>query len=37
MKGMIGLALQEWESALACNPNLKEAETYLKLFRKEEK
>ncbi|HET6514982.1 MAG TPA: tetratricopeptide repeat protein [Thermodesulfovibrionales bacterium] len=36
MKGMIGLAFEEWERAAARNPNLKEATTYLKLFRQEE-
>ncbi len=37
MKGMIGLALEEWESALRYNPKLEEAKTYLKLLRKEDK
>lgn len=36
MKGTIGLAIEEWENALARNPDLKEAKTYLKLFKKEE-
>ena len=36
MAGMIGLAIEEWESALNCNPNLDEAKTYLKIVRKEE-
>jgi tetratricopeptide (TPR) repeat protein len=37
MSGLSGLAFEEWEKALEFNPSLKEAETYLKLLRKEEK
>jgi tetratricopeptide (TPR) repeat protein len=37
MAGLTGLAFEEWEKALEFNPNLKEAETYLKLLKKEEK
>lgn len=36
MKGMIGLAVEEWEAALGQNPNLTEARTYLKLIKKNE-
>lgn len=36
MKGMIGLAVEEWEAALNNNPNLTEAKTYLKLIKKDE-
>jgi tetratricopeptide (TPR) repeat protein len=35
MKGLSGLAFEEWESALNHNPNLKQAETYLKLLKKD--
>ena len=35
--GMTGLAFEEWERAVENMPNLKEAENYLKLLRKEEK
>jgi tetratricopeptide (TPR) repeat protein len=37
MQGFAGLALEEWEKALENDPNLKEAENYLKLIKKEEK
>lgn len=37
MQGLIGLAFEEWEKALEHNPSLKEAETYLKLVKKEDK
>jgi hypothetical protein len=33
---MIGLAVEEWENALKYNPKLKEAQTYLKLLKKED-
>jgi tetratricopeptide (TPR) repeat protein len=33
MKGHTGLAFEEWESALGENPELKEARTFLQLFR----
>jgi len=35
MEGLTGLAFEEWEKALQNMPNLKEAENYLKLLRKE--
>ncbi len=37
MKGLAGLAFEEWQEALRSIPNLKEAENYLKLLKKEEK
>jgi hypothetical protein len=37
VKGLIGLAFEEWEKALEHNPGLKEAEAYLRLLKKEEK
>jgi hypothetical protein len=37
MVGLTGLAFEEWGKALEFNPDLKEAETYLKLLKKEEK
>lgn len=37
MEGLTGLAFEEWQKALEINPNLKEAENYLKLLKKEEK
>ncbi len=37
MEGLTGLAFEEWQKALENNPNLKEAENYLKLLKKEEK
>lgn len=37
MEGLTGLAFEEWERAIEFNPNLKEAGTYLKLLKKEEK
>jgi tetratricopeptide (TPR) repeat protein len=37
MKGLTGLAFEEWEKALEQNPNLKEADAYLKLLKKEVK
>jgi hypothetical protein len=36
MEGLTGLAFEEWEKALSQNPNLKEAENYLRLLKKEE-
>lgn len=36
MEGLTGLAYEEWEKALEFNPEFKEAETYLKLLKKEE-
>ena len=35
MKGLTGLAVEEWEKALEQNPSLKEAEAYLGLLKKE--
>jgi tetratricopeptide (TPR) repeat protein len=35
MKGLTGLAFEEWENALRQIPNLKEAKTYLSLLKKE--
>ncbi len=35
MKGLAGLAFEEWENALRQIPNLKEAKTYLSLLKKE--
>ncbi|UCG79169.1 MAG: tetratricopeptide repeat protein [Nitrospirota bacterium] len=35
IKGLTGLAFEEWEKALNQNPNLKQAETYLKLLKKD--
>jgi len=35
MKGLSGLAFEEWQRALENNPNLKQAETYLKLLKKD--
>jgi len=37
MKGLAGLAFEEWEKALKQNPDLKEAKAYLSLLKKEEK
>jgi tetratricopeptide (TPR) repeat protein len=37
MKGLTGLALEEWEGAMKQIPGLKEAEAYLSLLKKEEK
>jgi tetratricopeptide (TPR) repeat protein len=37
MKGLAGLAFEEWEKALKQNPDLKEARAYLSLLKKEEK
>jgi tetratricopeptide (TPR) repeat protein len=37
MEGLTGLAFEEWQKALEFNPDLKEAENYLKLLKKEEK
>lgn len=37
MKGLSGLAFEEWQEALKNIPDLKEAENYLKLLKKEEK
>jgi len=37
MKGLAGLAFEEWENALRQNPDLKEAKTYLSLLKKEAK
>jgi hypothetical protein len=37
MKGLAGLAFEEWEKALEQNPDLKEAKAYLSLLKKEEK
>jgi hypothetical protein len=37
MAGHTGLAFEEWEKALQFNPDLKEAKTYMKLLKKEEK
>ena len=37
MQGLVGLAYEEWQEALTQNPDLKEAEAYLKLLKKEEK
>jgi tetratricopeptide (TPR) repeat protein len=34
MAGLTGLAFEEWEKALQHMPNLKEAENYLRLFKK---
>ena len=34
-KGLSGLAFEEWENAVKHNPNLKQAETYLKLLKKD--
>lgn len=36
MEGLTGLAFEEWQKALQHNPNLKEAENYLKLLKNEE-
>jgi tetratricopeptide (TPR) repeat protein len=36
MQGSSGLAMQEWEEALRENPELKEAQTYLKLLKEKE-
>jgi tetratricopeptide (TPR) repeat protein len=36
MTGLTGLAFEEWQKALEQNPDLKEAENYLKLLKKEE-
>ncbi len=35
MKGLTGLAFEEWETAFEQNPNLKQAETYLKLLKRD--
>lgn len=35
IKGLTGLAFEEWENAIRQNPNLKQAETYLKLLKKD--
>jgi tetratricopeptide (TPR) repeat protein len=37
MRGLSGLAFEEWQEALRNIPDLKEAENYLKLLKKEEK
>ncbi len=37
MEGLTGLAFEEWEKALRNIPNLKEAENYLRLLKKEDK
>lgn len=37
MRGLSGLAFEEWQEALKNIPDLKEAENYLKLLKKEEK
>ncbi|VAX27594.1 hypothetical protein MNBD_NITROSPIRAE03-1696, partial [hydrothermal vent metagenome] len=37
MKGLTGLAIEEWEKAFEQNPKLEEAKKYLHLIRKEEK
>jgi tetratricopeptide (TPR) repeat protein len=37
MKGLPGLAMEEWETVLKQNPNLKEAEAYLGLLKQGEK
>lgn len=37
LEGLTELAFEEWQKALENNPNLKEAENYLKLLQKEEK
>jgi tetratricopeptide (TPR) repeat protein len=37
MEGLTGLAFEEWEKALERMPDLKEAENYLRLLKKEEK
>lgn len=37
MNGLAGLAFEEWEEALRRMPNLKEAENYLRLLKKEDK
>ncbi len=37
MQGLTGLAFEEWEEALKDNPDLKEAENYLRLLKKEDK
>ncbi len=37
MQGLTGLAIEEWESALKHNPDLKEAEAYLGLLKKEDR
>jgi tetratricopeptide (TPR) repeat protein len=37
MKGLSGLAMEEWQNALKQIPNLKEAEAYSGLLNKEEK
>jgi tetratricopeptide (TPR) repeat protein len=36
MRGLSGLAFEEWQEALRNIPDLKEAENYLKLLKKEE-
>jgi protein O-GlcNAc transferase len=37
MQGLSGLAFEEWEKALQHMPHLKEAENYLRLFKKGDK
>jgi tetratricopeptide (TPR) repeat protein len=36
MKGLTGLAIEEWETALRKNPDLRDARNYLQIIRKEE-